>query len=61
MIRHVMEIRQYRSAARPTSYLWMGILRHYDYVDQQGRALQRKYGYFGNIFSDQVGQEKREW
>lgn len=58
MIRHVMSPSISFSGSPDFSQPGWGYYGTYDYVDQQGRALQRKYSYFGNNIFGSVGQGK---
>ena len=58
MIRHVMSPSISFSGSPDFSQPGWGYYGTYDYVDQQGRALQRKYSYFGSNIFGSVGQGK---
>ena len=58
MIRHVMSPSISFSGSPDFSHPGWGYYGTYDYVDQQGRALQRKYSYFGSNIFGSVGQGK---
>lgn len=58
MIRHVMSPSISFSGSPDFSQPGWGYYGTYNYVDQQGRALQRKYSYFGSNIFGSVGQGK---
>lgn len=58
MIRHVMSPSISFSGSPDFSQPGWGYYGTYDCVDQQGRALQRKYSYFGSNIFGSVGQGK---
>lgn len=58
MIRHVMSPSISFSGSPDFSQPGWGYYGTYDYVDQQGQALQRKYSYFGSNIFESVGQGK---
>lgn len=58
MIRHVMSPSVSFSASPDFSKDFWGYYGTYDYVDRQGKAMQRKYSYFGNNIFGSVGQGK---
>lgn len=58
MIRHVMSPSISFSGSPDFSQPGWGYYGTYDYVDQQGRALQRKYSYFGSNIFGSVDQGK---
>lgn len=58
MIRHVMSPSISFSGSPDFSKDFWGYYGKYDYVDRHGRALQRKYSYFGSNIFGSVGEGK---